>query len=142
MTSKTHYAMFAFVAVTALSLGLAPVMQEAFAWTNTAYSYTSTTVPSQGYTNTGIDTDYICGANTTATTHVKNNDPTDKIEVWYNFSHCSGIEEIIFSVNINAGPIEHTFTETSNWSGAQIFPDTFTSGDIGDRVITTVTYHW
>ena len=140
MTTQIKVAMFAVLAVAALSLGMAP-MQEAFAWTSTNYQYMSTTSPTQGNTNSDTDYKSICGQTIQATTHVKNNNPSDKVEVWYNISHCQDWEKVLFEVNINGGPIEYSFIEYNNASGAQLFSPTFGSSG-GDTVAVTVTYYW
>lgn len=132
--------MFAVAAVAALSLGVAP-MQEAFAWSSTGTQVMYTTSPTQGNSNNDPDSKSICGQTTNANLIVTNNDPYDRIYIYYNFNHCSDWEKIVFQANVNGGSVEHTFTEYNNASGAQIFSETFGSSG-GDTVQATVSYYW
>ncbi len=139
MTTKIKVAMFALAAVAALSLGMAP-MQEAFA-SSQGTQYLSTTAPTQYNTNSDQDSKVICGQTVNAGLQVKNNDPTDQIEVFYNISHCQTWEKVVFAVTVGSGPVDYTFTEYNNAQGAQIFPHTFGSSG-GETVVATITYFW
>jgi hypothetical protein len=136
MTNKTQIAMFSIAALAVLSFGMFPT-QNAFAgWETASFGDYAGAV---GTTEIDDSVDTVCGESVTSRMQVRNADPSDQVQLYYDIRDCSSWDKVVFSVNVNGGSVEYLYTEYNNAHGYQNYNGPISNGDY---VTGTIVYWW
>ena len=133
MTNKTQMAMFAIAAIAAMGIGLGPALAHVTT-TNHVNNTDDNTTQTSSWDS--IDCLYTTD-NCQSKTKVYNNNPTDKVRVYYDVDNANC--DVTVEWYDDNGNLDHSW-ERDNYSGTGASVTNFMPIDDGDEITTVVHY--